>query len=266
MTTQIDTGTEHLSIDVTSEGRLVTARIDNPESGNALSEPVTKGLFETIAALEGSDARVFVIRGAGGTFCSGGDLDTMTGLEGPMEHRAQLSTLARLATKLLEAGALTVAAVEGYCLAGGFGLASACDLLYASDGATFGLPEVTVGLFPMQAMAPITRSIPPKIALHLMFTGEFIDAATAEQFGIASSVFPEASFDEELEDVLDDLLAASPVATELGKEAFYSQRDMPYREALGYLRELFALQAMTDDAAEGIMAFMEDREPDWQGQ
>jgi enoyl-CoA hydratase/carnithine racemase len=265
-TPTIDTGNEHLRIEAADDRYVVTATIDRPEARNALSSQVTNGLQETIRAIEDTDVRVFVIRGSDGMFCSGGDLDAMTDIEGAMDYRDHFSTLARIAGDLATLDALVVAGVEGYCLAGGLGLASACDLVLAADDATFGTPEVNVGLFPMQAMAPITRTVGEKKALKLMFTGEHIDAATADSMGLVSEVVSASEFEERLAELVATLTNVSPVAIEMGKRAYYAQREMDYDRALEYLREMIALMAMSEDTKEGLRAFQEDREPEWSGQ
>ncbi|EMA45588.1 enoyl-CoA hydratase I 7 [Halococcus morrhuae DSM 1307] len=261
------TAAENTALDVneSDDGLVIRATIDRPDERNALNEAVIEGLLDVLAVADEGPARVVVIRGAGGTFCSGGDLKSMAANfgEGPQAYREGISGLSRLMGQLVETRALTVAAVEGYCLAGGMGLAAACDMLLASEAATFGTPEVDIGLFPAQALVPIMRTVSEKRGLKLLFTGEHIDAASAHEMGLTTDVVSESDFEHELDELVDDLASSSPVLIEMGKRAYYTQRDMGFDEALSYMREIIALIAMSEDTEEGINAFLMDEEPDW---
>lgn len=263
----MDLGNDDLAVEVSDDGLVIRATIDRPEKRNALNDDVLGGLEAVCDAADEGDPRVIVIRGAAGTFCSGGDLTGMAAGEGGGSQaiREGVSGLAELVERLTATDALTVAAVEGYCLAGGLGLAAACEFVVADSGATFGTPEVNVGLFPAQAMAAIMRAVQEKRGLKLLFTGEFVDAAAAYEMGVVTEVAPEGEFDEALDALVDDLAANSPVMISMGKEAYYEQRDMDFETALAYLKEMFALITMSEDAEEGIAAFVEDRDPEWKG-
>ena len=256
-----------LDVAVSDDELVIRATIDRPAERNAMNENVIEGLSDVLAIADDGPARVVVIRGAEGTFCSGGDLKGMAENfgQGPQAYRGGFSGLSNLMERMVETGALVVAAVEGYCLAGGMGLAAACDLILASEDATFGTPEVDIGLFPAQALVPIMRTVTEKQGLKLLFTGEHIDAGTAHDIGFTTDVVPETEFETELDSLVDDLAASSPVMIEMGKEAYYTQRDMGFGEALSYMREIIALVAMSEDTEEGINAFLMDEQPDWKG-
>jgi enoyl-CoA hydratase/carnithine racemase len=256
---------DDLRVATDDDGLVARATIDRPDQRNALNESVVAGLLDALDAADAADTRVFVIRGAGGTFCSGGDLSSMPIGEGAQAYRDNFSGLARLLKRMRDASAITVAAVEGYCLAGGCGLAAACEFVVAAPDAEFGTPEVRVGLFPAQAMAPITRAVGEKQALRLMFTGERVDASEAREMGLVTTVADEGTFEETLEDTVASIAANSPVMLSMGKEAYYGQRDMGYGEALDYLKEVIALLALSEDTEEGIDAFLTDRDPEWRG-
>lgn len=261
------TGNADLTVTESDDGLVIRATIDRPDERNAMNENVIQGLLDTLDMADDSSARVVVIRGAGGTFCSGGDLKSMASSigQGSQAYREGFSGLSNLMEQMVETGALIVAAVEGYCLAGGMGLAAACDMVLATEDATFGTPEVDIGLFPAQALVPIMRTVTEKRGLKLLFTGEHIDARTAHDIGFTTDVVPEEEFEEELDRLVDDLASSSPVMIEMGKEAYYTQRDMGFGEALSYMREVIALIAMSEDTEEGINAFLMDEEPDWSG-
>lgn len=256
---------EDLRVETAPDGLVVRATIDREAKRNALNEPVIGGLIDALGAASDGDPRVFVIRGAGGTFCSGGDMSEMPIGQGAQAYRENFSGLARLLRAMRDAAVVTVAAVEGYCLAGGCGLAAGCEFVVASGDAEFGTPEVRVGLFPAQAMAPITRAVGEKQALRLLFTGERIGADEAREIGLVTEVYPADGFEEGLDDTVDAVARNSPVMLSMGKEAYYAQRNMGYDDALAYLKEVIALLALSEDTEEGVEAFLADREPEWKG-
>jgi len=262
-----DLSNEDLAVDVSDDDLVVRATIDRPEERNSLNDNVILGLLDALEYADESETRVFVIRGAGGTFCSGGDLKSMAGIfgEGSQAYREQFSALSVVLETMIDANVLTVAAVEGYCLAGGMGLAAACEFIVADEDAEFGTPEVDIGLFPAQAMAPIMRAVNEKAGLRLLFTGDHIDAAEAADMGLVTDLAPAEEFDDHLDDLVDTLANNSPVMIEMGKEAYYAQRDMGFDEALSYLKEVISLIAMSDDTEEGINSFLMDEQPDWKG-
>jgi enoyl-CoA hydratase/carnithine racemase len=263
--TDADLGNEVLDVTVSEDGRVVRATIDRPGKRNALNDAVLDGLRSVLEYADGSDTRVVVLRGAGGNFCSGGDLESMAESFGrdAQAFREGFGTLAGLMERMVETSALVVAAVEGYCLAGGMGLAASCDLILASEDATFGTPEVDIGLLPAQAMVPIMRTVNEKQGLKLLFTGEHIDAARADEIGFTTEVVSNEDFEADLDALVDDLAAASSVMIEMGKAAFYDQREMGFDQALAYMREVIALVAMSEETEAGIEAFLAGEEPPW---
>lgn len=256
---------EDLAVTVSDDELVVRATIDRPDQRNALGENVIRGLHDVLEAADEGPQRVVVIRGAEGTFCSGGDMTEFPIGEGTQAYRENFGALAGLVERMQTTDALTVAAVEGYCLAGGLGLASACEFVLATDDAEFGTPEVEIGLFPAQAMAPIARAGSEKAVLDLLFTGKRIDAERAREIGLVTDVVSAEGFDNALDDLVDTLAANSPVLISMGKEAYYEQRDMGFGEALSYLKEIITLIAMSDETEEGINAFLTDSEPEWRG-
>lgn len=258
---------EDLAVEVADDGLVVRATIDRPDQRNALSGAVIEGLLDVFAFADEGPARVVVVRGAGGTFCAGGDIKSMASAvgQGSEAYREGFAGMQRLVEAAVDTAALTVAAVEGYCLAGGMGLAGACDVIVASEDATFGTPEVNIGIFPAQALVPIMRTVTEKRALRYLFTGEHFDAETAHEIGFTTEVVPAEDFDDALDALVDDLATPSSFVIELGKDAFYNQREMGFHEALDYMREVVTLLAMSDDAEEGFDAYLRDEEPDWKG-
>ena len=267
MSADADLGKDDLRVVDSEDGLVLRATIDRPEKRIALNDAVLDGLAAVLDHADESAVRVVVLRGAGGTFCAGGDLESMAGSfgQGAQAFREGFGTLAGLMERMVDTGALVVAAVEGYCLAGGMGLAASCDIILSSEDATFGTPEVDIGLLPAQAMVPIMRTVNEKQGLKLLFTGERIDARRADEIGFTTEVVPSDDFEDELDGLVDDLAASSPVMIEMGKDAFYNQREMGFREALSYMREVIALVAMSEETEAGIEAFLAGEEPDWKG-
>jgi enoyl-CoA hydratase/carnithine racemase len=258
---------DDLQVALSDDELVLRATIDRYEDRNALNQNVIGGLLDTFEAADESDVRVVVVRGAEGTFCSGGDTKSMASAlgQGSQAYREGFAGMKDLVESAVDTGALTVAAVEGYCLAGGMGLAAACDVIVASDEATFGTPEVDIGIFPAQALVPIMRTVNEKQALKLLFTGEHIDAETAHDIGFTTDIVPADEFDDHLDGIVDDLVTPSSFMIEIGKESFYNQRDMNFSEALDYMREMVTLLAMSDDAEEGFNSMFTGDTPDWKG-
>lgn len=267
MVTSEDLSNDDLDVEVADDDLVVRATIDRPEDRNALNENVIEGLSAVLDFADNGPARVVVIRGAGGTFCAGGDIKSMASAigQGSQAYREGFAGMKQLIEKAVDSAALTVAAVEGYCLAGGMGLAAACDVIVASEEATFGTPEVDIGIFPAQALVPIMRTVNEKQALKYLFTGEHFDAQTAHEIGFTTDLVAPEEFDDELDSLVDDLTTPSSFMIEIGKESFYNQREMGFSESLDYMREMVTMLAMSDDAEEGFNSFLTGEEPDWKG-
>jgi len=171
----------------------------------------------------------------------------------------------QLFTDLYGLGKPTIAKVRGYCLAGGFGLALACDLVIASTDSQFGTPEINVGLWPYMITVPLCRSMPPKKALELMMTGRRIDAAEADALGLLSRLVEPDELDAAVAETAATLASKSPSVMRSGRDSFYGVWDLAAADALRTLHPLLTLNTSFEDAAEGITAFLEKREPHWTG-
>jgi enoyl-CoA hydratase/carnithine racemase len=164
-----------------------------------------------------------------------------------------------------ELGKPTLCAARGHVLAGALGIALACDLIVASEKASFGTPEINVGAFPFMIMSLIYRNIPRKKANELLLLGERWNAEQALAAGLVNKVVPDAEFEAEVLEWALKLAGASPVIMRLGKEAMRRQLDMPLDDALDYLRAQLTLALSTEDIVEGVTAFFEKRDPQWKG-
>lgn len=243
-----------------------TITFDDPERRNPLSATAMVDLATMVRrAADDDSVRVLVVTGAGDrVFSAGGDLAGGF-VDEPDRLDATSGALATLFRTMRSAGKPIVARVNGHALAGGFGLAAACDIVVAADRARFGLPEINVGLWPMMITAVLQRSMPHKVLLELMMTGRSIEAHEARDLGVVSRVVPLEDLDAVIDECVAELTAKSPIALKLGKDAFYAVEDLDLGAAFDVLQEGLAHVATTDDAAEGIAAFLEKRVPRWNG-
>jgi enoyl-CoA hydratase/carnithine racemase len=247
--------------------RVARITIDREERRNALSWSVVRQLRAALAAAKADpDVGVVVLTGAGErAFCAGADLSGMTEGAGFAELHAGRGEIAELFRDLYALGKPTIARVRGFALAGGFGLALACDLVVAADDAVFGTPEIELGLWPHMITVPLIRSMTPKRALELMLTGRRVDAAEADRLGFVTRVVPAAELDAAVDELAAALAARSSIALQQGRDSFYAVWDQEVDASLRLLHPLLTITASTDDAAEGIAAFSERRPPRWTG-
>lgn len=241
--------------------------IDRPERRNAMSFAIMGGLRDAVAAARTDDAvRVVVLTGAGEiAFCSGADLGNI-GDDDETAHDAR-RLLADLFRDLWRLGKPTIARVRGLALAGGLGIALACDIVVASEDAAFAAPEVAVGLWPYMITVPMLRSMPPKVALDLAMTGRRVDATEALRLGFVSRVVPVDALDATVDGIAADLATKSPLVLRLGRDAFYDvlELDLDGDAALTLLHERLNVHVGTEDAKEGLAAYAEKRAPRWTG-
>jgi enoyl-CoA hydratase/carnithine racemase len=243
---------------------VASLTINRPERRNAMTWDVVSELRARLAEVKADPAaRVLVLTGAGDrAFCAGADLGGMAG-DGTYELHQARGALVGLFTDLWELGLPTIARVRGYALAGGFGLALACDLVVAADDAVFGAPEMDVGLWPYMVTVPMLRSMPPKRALELMMTARRVDAVEAERIGFVTKVVPVAGLDDAIDELAGGLASKSAAIMKVGRDSFYSVLDQSAADALALLHPLLGLTNEFDDAKEGLAAFHEKREPVW---
>jgi enoyl-CoA hydratase/carnithine racemase len=243
---------------------VTTLTINRPEVHNALSWSVVSELRAAVAsARDDAATRVVVLTGAGEkAFCAGADLSGMAAGAGYAELHDGRGELALLFRDLWELGKPTVARVRGWCLAGGFGLALACDLVIAADDSRFGTPEVDRGLWPYMITVPMLRSMPPKVALELQMTGRRVSAEEAASIGFAR-VVPVDGLDAAVAETAGALAAKSSSVLKLGRDAFYAVWDQAAGDALRLLHPMLTVHTGLEDASEGLAAFAEKRTPVW---
>jgi enoyl-CoA hydratase/carnithine racemase len=246
------------------KGDALWVWIDREARRNALNPNVLAGIEEAVRTAEADPAiRALVLTGAGDkAFCAGADLSkgTETFNAAPDEPTTDFGRLARRVRML---GVPMIARVNGACVAGGFGLLGLCDLVIAADHARFGLPEVKVGVFPMQVLVFLRSTMHARHINELCLTGELITAARAAEMGVVNQVVPLAELDGAVEAIIAKLRAASPAAVRRGKQAIFAMETMAFNEALPFAEAQIALASRTADAAEGLAAFNEKRKPRW---
>jgi enoyl-CoA hydratase/carnithine racemase len=256
---------EALLVDV--RDGIGTLTLNRPEARNALNQTVVRELGDALTRLDAdAGARVVVLRGAGDrASCAGADLKEMFRTGSILDAREQYAALARVLEAIPRMRTPVIGQVHGYALAGGCGLAAACDIVIAAENAVFGLPEIRLGLLPLMVLAPILRTASPKRVLELVLTGRELPAAEALEIGLVTRVVPKAELEQTVGGIARTLAGLSPATVALGKEAFYRTLDLPFAEALAQLRDLLTIVARSEDAQEGIAAFLEKRSPRWQG-
>jgi methylglutaconyl-CoA hydratase len=216
-------------------------------------------------AHDDEDVRVIVLTGAGDkAFCAGADLQNSgaafaSDFSRPNIDYADLLRLSQDATKP------AIARVGGVCMAGGMGLLCMTDMAVAADHAMFGLPEVKVGVFPMQVMSLLQGIAPPRLVSEWALTGEPFDASAAQASGLLNYVVPAAELDAKVEWLIGRIIDKSPTAIRRGKYAMRAIASMSFDQSIAYTESQIALLAMTEDAREGLKAFSEKRRPLWAG-
>ena len=244
-----------------------TARLtlNRPDKRNPLSPSVIGALLECVARAKDDPAvRVVVITGAGKVFSAGGDLSAM-GKQGSAGGQGIAGSLPDLFMAMTRLGKPVVAMVNGHALAGGCGLVAACDMAIAADDAQLGTPEINVGLWPMMIMATIFRSVGRKKGIELITTGERISASEAERIGLINRAVPRDRLEEETAALCAKLATKSPKVMELGLAGYHAVFDTALEADLAELQRRFLEVLGTEDAREGLTAFLEKRAPAWKG-
>jgi enoyl-CoA hydratase len=257
---------ETILYDVRDDG-VATVTLNQPDKRNALSNELLGELIEAFeSARDDERVRCVVLTSSHDkVFSSGASLDQFAA-DVPLVHKHfGTERFPRLFKTIMQLGKPTICAANGHVLAGALGIALACDLIVAKEGATFGTPEINVGAFPFMIMALIYRNVPRKKTNELLLLGERISAEEAREAGIVNRVASADEFEAAVDDWAVRLAAKSPVLMKLGKDAMYRQLDMPFEDALDFLRSQLSVAFTTEDIQEGVRAFFEKRDPQWTG-
>jgi enoyl-CoA hydratase/carnithine racemase len=254
------------SVILDKRGQSLWITINRPDKRNALNGDVIAGIARGYrAAHEDADVRVIVLTGAGDkAFCAGADLQNSGAafamdFSRPNAEYADLLRLAKSATRP------AIARINGVCMAGGMGLLCMTDMAIAADHVMFGLPEVKVGVFPMQVLSLLQDIAPPRLINEWALTGEPFDAKSAVAAGLLNYAVPAAELDAKIDWLIGRITDKSPTAIRRGKYAMRAIAAMSFDESIAYTESQIAVLAMTEDAKEGLKAFAEKRKPVWTG-
>ena len=251
---------------LTAAGPVATVTLNRPDQRNPLSAVMLRDLAAAFRwCRDESNVRVVILTGAGRVFCAGADLSSFDGEMTGLERYRSRDLFVELFVLMAELGKPIVGRINGHALAGGLGLACSCDMLVSVDTATFGTPEINVGIWPMMIQAILSRNIPRKVLLEMEMLGDRWSATQLQSLGLVNRVVPHEQLDTTVKGIADQLAKKSPVAMRLGRDSFYRHQDMDFRAALHYLHGQFLLVSQTEDSREGIRAFFEKREPDFKG-
>jgi enoyl-CoA hydratase/carnithine racemase len=255
-----------LLYDVSDHG-VATIALNQPDTRNALSDELLGELIAAFERARDDDAvRCVVLTSTHEKVFSAGANLAGFAADVPLVHKHfATERFPRLFRLIGELGKPSICAAGGHVLAGALGIALACDLVVAREGVRFGTPEINVGLFPFMIMALIYRNVPRKKTNELLLLGQQISAEEAHRIGIVNRVVPAEEFDDAVRDWAEQLAGKSPVMMRLGKDAMFRQLDMPFFEALDFLRAQLTIAFSTEDIQEGVKAFFEKREPRWSG-
>ena len=253
-------------IKVSRDGAIERIALFNPERRNAIGPQMTNELLWALAdGAEDPAVRVVVITGEGRAFCAGGDFAQMSGGaadENPLPSKGDYADLLLAMTRYEKP---IVARVNGAAMGGGLGIVAASHFAIAQSDAKLGTPEVDVGLFPFMIAAVLARIVPRRALVEMMLRGQKLEAAEAQRIGIVGKVVAPDALDAEIDALCTDLAGRSPTALRLGLRAFAAQDDLALADALPLLRTALGEALGTDDAREGLTAFLQKRKPQWTG-
>ncbi|RLC28260.1 MAG: enoyl-CoA hydratase/isomerase family protein [Deltaproteobacteria bacterium] len=239
--------------------------LNRPDHFNTFSTELATELNQALVELDNDETiRVAVVKGAGKAFSTGIDISEFFG-KSLLEYREWVGKMEQMNHVIGYMKKPVIASVHGYAVANGAGLMAACDLAVVAEETKIGATAVNVGLFCMGPAVPISRSIGRKRTLEMILTGDMIDAETAERWGLVNKVVPADKLEEETMALALKLAEKSPIAVRMGKRAYYGMSDMEFGKAMEYSNEMFAELCTTEDAQEGVDAFLNKRKAVWKG-
>lgn len=265
MSLQHAASNENILLREDQEG-VVTLTLNRPAELNALSEEMLAALQSALDNIA-SDERVrcVVLAAAGRAFCAGHYLKEMRANQRQDYYEALFSKCSSVMQSIVHLPVPVIARVHGIATAAGCQIVASCDLAVAAESATFAVSGINVGLFCSTPAVALSRNVSPKHAFDMLVTGRFISAAEALSYGLISRMAPDAELDRVVASLTAEICSKSPVAVRTGKAMFSRQRSMSLEDAYAYTGKIMACNMMTEDAAEGIEAFIGKRQPIWKG-
>ena len=252
---------------VVDYGVISTITLNRPDKRNALSIEMLSELETAFNELDSAqNTKVIILKGAGKGFCAGADLNLMAGNEGVMKSLEMKKLIMQLLSTMSKIEKVIISQLHGFAFAGGFGIAMSADLVTISDDCKLGMPEIKRGLGPMNIMDPLDRCMPRRKLLEMIYTGCTITPKQACEWGLVNRIIPMEELEKTTIQLAEDIANNSGSALRLCKSAFYNMQNMDYYTAYQYLTDHLTINSMTQDAKEGIRAFLEKRAPLWTNQ
>lgn len=254
---------EYTSVIVSKNKNIGFITLNRPDYNNTFNVPLANELNNALIAFEADNTvNVIVINANGKNFCTGIDINDLEG-KSNIEYSKWVELMEKMNITIAKMGKPVIASVQRIAVANGIGLVAACDLAIAADDAKFGATAINVGLFCMGPAVPLSKSLGRKKTLELILTGDIIDASEAERIGLINKVVPAERLVEETLKYAKKLADKSPLALQLGKKSYYKMEDLDYEKALDLTNNHFASLCTTEDAHEGVNAFLNKRKPVW---
>lgn len=243
--------------------------LNNPPNRNALSIAMLEAIRSALEDAANSKARIIVISATGNVFCPGHDLKEMAeARKNPDRGKAFFEETMSLCSKVMQAivnhPLPVIAEISGIATAAGCQLVASCDLAVAGNGAKFATPGVHIGLFCSTPMVALSRNVSRKHAMEMLLTGKYVSAKKAQKIGLINKAVPARKLDATVRKYTDAIVSKSSVTLKIGKQAFYQQAEMPLARAYDHCSRVMVENMMKRDAEEGINAFIEKRDPEWQ--
>jgi enoyl-CoA hydratase/carnithine racemase len=239
--------------------------LNRPQKFNTFSSQMAKELNAALRQLdEDVEVRVVIVKGAGKVFSTGIDVSEFHG-KTPSEYHGWLTLMDQMHFTIASMAKPVIAMVHGYAVANGAGLVAAADFAIVAEGTQIGTTAINVGLLCTGPIIPMSYSLGKKKTLEMLLSGDMIDAKEAERLGLVNKVVPADKLEEETLSFAQKLLNKSPLAIQIGKDFYYQMIDMPFRQRFALNREVMTRLCTTEDALEGINAFIEKRQPIWKG-
>ena len=248
----------------TGQNHVAEITLNRPEHMNTFDSALAEQLYGALQELDAEkDVRVILLKGAGKAFCAGIDVNELSG-KTAMEYQQWIERMERPLFAISKLKKPVIAQVHGVAAANGMGLLAAADLAIASETARMGLTAINVGLNCVGPIVPVARSVGRKKALELLLYGDLITAPEALAMGLINRVAPEDQLEKEARAWAENLAQKSPIAVQIAKSGFYGAEDMDYEKQFALMNEAFARLCTTNDAKEGVQAFLDKRKPVWQ--
>ncbi|MCX7823023.1 MAG: enoyl-CoA hydratase-related protein [Syntrophobacterales bacterium] len=250
---------------IKKEGAIGWISLNRPEQFNTFSSTLAKELNDALKALDSDDdVRVVIVKGEGKAFSTGIDIKEFPG-KSALEYQAWISLMDQMHFTIASMKKPVIAMVHGYAVANGAGLMFAADFSIVADGTKIGTTAINVGLLCTGPIIPVSYKLGKHKSLEMLLSGDMIDAKEAERLGIVNRVVPPEKLEEETRAFAEKLISKSPIALALGKQFYYKMIDMPFSQRFDYSSEIFSRLCTTEDAKEGVSAFLEKRKPQWKG-